>query len=417
MRDISLQLLTAVLASAGLGMVGFTYGAASAFFMSAALMSLILVSYLAARFSGKSLTVRRRVNDRVFAWEPLAVSLEITNEGRWPLFLLKVSEKISPWFIPDTPLDFIIPALWPGESAGLSYRIRGRKRGVHQVGPTQAVVSDPFGFFSRWVEMGGAEEAVVYPRPIPLEGAVMSGGSEAQAISTGERARGGGTGLEFYGIRDYQPGDELRRIHWPATAHHGRLTVIEFDQGVSDSIAVLLDCREGTDYGSGAVTTFEVAVQAAASLARWTLNSDGVFFLAYESGDLPGWTKVDRSDREHEALETLARVQPNAAHPLQRVAEWTLPFMPPGTSVWVITSRPDPGLADLARTLRSAGMISSVNVLVLDAASFDPAAETPSPAEAAEWMRPVGARMSVYRREYDLDQALRNAVSMRSGVS
>ncbi len=417
MRDISLQLLTAVLASIGLGMVGFTYGAASAFFMSAVLAVLIIVSYLAARLSGRALTVRRSISDRVYVWDQFPVSLEITNEGRLPLFLIKVSERLSPWLVSETPTDFIVPALWPGETTRLSYRLRGRKRGVHPIGPTQAVVSDPFGLFSRWVEVGGSAEAVIYPKPIPLEGAVVSGGSEAHAISTGERSRGAESGMEFYGIRDYQPGDELRRIHWPATAHHGRLTVIEFDQGVSDSTAVLLDCREGTDYGSGIVTSLEVAVQAAASLARWTLNADGVFFLAYQSGNTPRWLQVDRSDREYEVLEALARVQADAPHPLASVAEWALPAILPGTAVWVITSAPDPDLADLCRRLRQTGAVASVNVMLLEAGSFDPSAAAPSSAEVAEWLRPAGARTTVFRKEHDLDAALRSAISMRSSVA
>ena len=414
---MSFQLLTILVAAAGLAMVGLTYGAAAAHFMSATLAALVLVSYISARLSGRALEARRQVGDHVFDGDLFEALVELTNHGRLPLFLLKVSETISPWLVPQTNLDFIVAALWPGETVRFPYRLRATKRGVHPIGPLHVTVSDPFGFFLRRIPLQTFSEAVIYPTPIPLTGGTAGTGLDAHPVGTGERARGAESGMEFHGIRDYQPGDELRRIHWPATAHHATLTVIEFDQGVSENMAVVLDTRAGTEFGSGAHTTLEVAVRAAASLARRTLEGEGIFFLANHSAAGPQWLEVDRLDREHEVLEALARVNSDGAQPVASVAEWATPLLPPGAAVCIITAAPDLPLAKVAEHLSYAAAASSVAVLALDPSSFDPSIgrglRVPpflSPDELARALAPAGGTVVALRRDHDLREALEGVI-------
>ncbi len=415
---MSFQLLTVLVAAAGMAMVGITYGAAAAYFMCAVLGALMVVSYISARLSGRALSARRQVNDHVFDGDMFGASVELTNHGRLPLFVLKVSETISPWLVADTDVSFIVAALRPGETVRFLYRLRARKRGVHTIGPLHVTVSDPFGLFCRRIALQTLSEAVIYPAPIPLTGGAANTGLEAHPVATGERARGAESGMEFHGIRDYQPGDELRRIHWPATAHHATLTVIEFDQGVSENLAVVLDTMAGTEFGSGVHTTLEVAVQAAASLARWTLEGDGIFFLANHSAAGPQWLEVDRLDREHEVLEALARVNSDGAQPVASVAEWATPLLPPGASVCIITAAPDLPLAGAVEHLRYAAAASAVAVIALDPGSFDPSARRLSrglpsltPEELARALAPAGGALVALRRDHDLREALEGVIS------
>ena len=102
---------------------------------------------------------------------------------------------------------------------------RARKRGVYTWSPVDASASDPFGIFQRFVPVEAQGDAVVYPKPLDLNGGLARSGIEIRGMSAGERSRGSESGLDFYGIRDYTPGDDLRRIHWPTTARHGKLTV------------------------------------------------------------------------------------------------------------------------------------------------------------------------------------------------
>src|SRR5204863_1910812 len=77
------------------------------------------------------------------------------------------------------------------------------------------------------------------------------------------------SGLEFYGMREYKPGDDLRRIVWRATARTGTVMVREAEQGITDHVTVLLDTDRGAHSrdGDDLSESFETAVRAVGSLA------------------------------------------------------------------------------------------------------------------------------------------------------
>jgi uncharacterized protein (DUF58 family) len=409
---MSFQLLTVVAAAAGMGMIGLTYDAYAAYFMCSALIALVGVAFASSRLSGRVLEVRREVADRVFANERFPVLLELTNRGRVPLFLVRALETLSPFLIPDQTPEFLVPALWPGETVQLSYRLRGQKRGAHSLGPLRVAVCDPFGLFARRVPLETPGEAVIFPRPVPVGGEVVRMGAEPRPIASGERARGSEAGLEFYGIRDYAPGDELRRIHWPATAHHGRLTVIEFDRGSSENIGVVVDTRAGTDFGVGLETTLDLAVRAAASLATWALSGDGSACVIADSAAGVKWLEVDRLDRADEMLELLARAQADGTMSLAGLLEWARPLLPTGATLWVITAAPDGVPAEAVAALARDREVSAVAVLVVDARSFD--RRLPAEAASGADLSATGALTATVGRGDDLGDVLGNVLSASS---
>jgi len=404
---MSLQLLAILTAAGGMGMLALTHNAAAEYFMFSALIAVMLVSYATSRLSTRALRLRRETTSRVFENEPLSVHLDLVNRGRFPRFLLDLNDSLPEFVESDGERDFVVPSLWPGERVSLTYTARALKRGVYQWNPLQISASDPFGIFPRFVPFDAPGEAIVYPRPIELRGGLARSGIEARAQSSGERARGSESGLDFYGIRDYQPGDDLRRIHWPATARHGKLTVIEFDRGASENIAVVLDTSEGSEFGSGLDTSLEVGVRAAASLAHWSLRSEGVASLAAAFPDGPQWVSVDQLHREHEILELLARVQADADMPTSALLSWAASHLTPEASIVVITARPDDALpAAIASLVRS---LVSVSALLLYAPSFDPRA--PDVSALADEIRAAGARSVLLRRDGDLAGALADVIA------
>ena len=399
---MSLQLLTILTAAGGMALVALTHNAYPVYFMLAVLLALVIISFAASRLSPRSLRWRRRAFDRVFENEEFVLETQVTNRGRLPHFLLSLADTLPPLLEVAERDDFVVPVLWPGESVVLPHTVRARKRGVYPLGPLRVWVSDPFGFFQRQAQVEAPAEAVVYPKPLPVYGELARTGMEARGMAAGERSRVSESGLDFYGIRDYRPGDELRRIHWPATGHHNRLTVIEFERGASENLAVVLDTAAGTEFGEGVQTTLEVAVRAAASLLHWTLNSEGVAFLATDSPTGPSWLAIDRPDREYEALEVLARVQANTSLPPSILLEWAAHNLGPGANIAVVTSSPDRDLPAAISMLCQRHM--RVAVLVLDASSFDPnAADTTS---ALGTLEAAGATAVAFRRQSDLGQTL-----------
>jgi len=390
---MSFQLVTLLTCAAGMSLVGLVYNAIAVHFMVGALLATVVVSYATSRLSALALEWRREAADRVFEHEPVEVAVELTNRGRLPRFLLTVVDQLPEFMRADHLPEFVLPSLWPGERVRLSYQARAAKRGVYALGPLRVSVSDPFGVFHHFVPVPAVGEAVVYPRPVPLGPLEIGETGADPALSTGERARASDSGTEFYGIRDYQPGDELRRIHWPATAHHNRLTVIEFEHGSSRSLTVVLDAMAGTEFGAGADTSLELGVRIAASLIHWVLHNDGRAGLAVGSAEGVRWIELDRLDREYEALEVLARVRADGPLPVSQVLEEAGQYMPAGGATCVVTAAPDAGLPGAVALLRRQQL--HVAVALLDAISFDPRAPgflAPAALEAA------GARVATIRR-------------------
>lgn len=404
---MTLQFLTILAAAGGMGMLALTHNAAPEYFMFACLMAVILVSYATSRLSARALKVRRACPDRVFESDPLRVQLEVTNDGRLPRFLVDVNEALPQFMATDDESDFMVPTLWPGERVLLSYVARAQKRGVYTWSPVQTSASDPFGVFQRFVPVEAEGEAVVYPRPLDLNGGLAQSGIELRGMSTGERARGSESGLDFYGIRDYGPGDDLRRIHWPTTARHGKLTVVEFDRGASGNVAVVLDTMAGSEFGSGVDSSFEVGVRAAASLIHHSLTSEGVGFLAVAPANGPLWVTVEQLYRESDVLEVLARVSADGAMPASGLLQWAASRLDPSANVVLITAAPDSALPSVVAGLRRRQL--NFSAIVLDAHSFDPSA--PHSKHAATELQIAGADVMEITRDSNLQEALARVVA------
>lgn len=406
---MSLQSLTVLTAAGGMALVALSQNAYPVFFMFSALVAVIVVSYAAARLSPRGLRWRRSVSDRVFEGDAFAVRIELENKSRLPRFLLDIRDPLPEFLESSDGAEFMVPALWPNETVTVAYEARARKRGVYDLGNLEVSVSDPFGMYPRFVPVQLPGEAVIYPRPVPLGGEVGQVGVESRGLSTGERARASESGLDFYGVRDYRPGDELRRIHWPATAHHGKLTVIEFDRGTSEDVAVVLDTKSGSHWGAGADTTLEVGVRAAASLVHWALSSEGASFLAYGAHTGPRSVAVERLDGEHEVLEALARVKAESELPASHLLDWAGRLLPGRPSVFLITAAPDMELPRAIENLQRQHI--RAHVILLDAHSFDPAG--PYLPQEPELLEAAGARVLVLHREDDLAESLGSALRAR----
>jgi len=118
-----------------------------------------------------------------------------------------------------------------------------------------------------------------------------------------------GEGSEFYGIREYQPGDPLRRVHWRSSARMGRLAVVEYEHDVSVDLTLVLDARRGSVLGVGTETTMEAAATVAASLAQLVLQRGNRCRLAIPGVPVPRLADSRGVDALYGIFEALARVE------------------------------------------------------------------------------------------------------------
>jgi uncharacterized protein (DUF58 family) len=182
-----------------------------------------------------------------------------------------------------------------GESTKLNYTFTAA-RGDFSWKSIRTVVSDPLGLIE--TEMWLPADARTQVRPpikkfkaIPLRphSTVHSPGSIP--------ARLGGNGTDFFGVREYHPGDPLRSLDWRLTARHPRqFFTKEFEQEEIAEIGLILDARQKTDLRIGEESLFEHSVEATASLAETFLHQGHrvslLVFGETMSNAFPGYGKT-----------------------------------------------------------------------------------------------------------------------------
>lgn len=205
---------------------------------------------------------------------------------------------------------FELARLDPTSTATATYRVTCRPRGVYLVGPLVAAVGDPLGLAGMEAAPGPVDRLVVYPRVERLDGIpIVRGQDPAQSASRPEHSQHGGE--DFYTLREYQRGDDLRRVHWPSSARTQELMIRQLETPWQSRALVLLDVRPSV-YESNAA--FEKAVSGAASVVTHFVGSG--FRADLWAGDPQ---TIDAS-RYAAAMERLALVQPNPDIDVEAVA-------------------------------------------------------------------------------------------------
>lgn len=151
-----------------------------------------------------------------------------------------------------------MPALRAGERASIAYELDTTRRGTIVAGPLQLRRTDPLGLVVAERRIAGTASVQVRPRRHPIA-MLPSGRWRDLEGPTREVSRGTAT---FHQLRDYVPGDDMRHIHWRATARTGDLIVREHVDTTKPEVVVIVDNREralGED-------DFEEGVDVAASV-------------------------------------------------------------------------------------------------------------------------------------------------------
>lgn len=179
---------------------------------------------------------------------------------------------------------FLLPPTPAGSPLRAVYRIPTRRRGRHQVGPLMATVSDPFGVARRSFVIREPVDVVICPRVHAVVAPRRGGGGEPAAHVEGQRAPALEPLGEFLALREYEPGDDPRRVHWRSSARRGELVVRQDEAASPGRVVLLIDTRPEVY----ADEEFEIAVEAVASLAVALRRSHAPVEVVTTSGELLG---------------------------------------------------------------------------------------------------------------------------------
>jgi len=168
----------------------------------------------------------------------------------------------------DTAVEIDVPALAPGATFEHRYDVHATRRGRIDIGPLTIERRDPLGLAGAGTEAGDVRAIWVHPRRLPVR--AVGGGRlrhHHEGVVADRPLRGA---ADIRSLREYVPGDELRHVHWRASARSGRLVVREYVDPVRPHCTVVLDNRPA----ALDPTAFEEAVDVAASVL-WAAVSEG----------------------------------------------------------------------------------------------------------------------------------------------
>lgn len=317
------------------------------------LILLPLFALLVARRWWYDLEVTRRLSERrVFPGTRVEITVEVRNRLGSRTAALLIEDHLPPGL--GRRARGVIPALPPQGRDMVRYTLTCARRGRYAIGPLAVTVSDPFFLARQRIEVAARQdELIVYPAleelgTIPKE--IGAGGSGESAAGRLLRTRG-----DFYTMREYQTGDDLRRVHWASTARTGHLMIRQDESERGANATVILDTRSRSYGGPG--DSFERAVSAAASLGF--LYARGGFGLRLVMPEVvPG--VVGRE----QLLERLATVRPSKSGDLAESLRMLRPKGSAASTLIIVTGAPTRNDLE-AMTACGGGFEARIAVLVL----------------------------------------------------
>ncbi len=195
------------------------------------------------------LVIRQQVHpQRLFFGEQVVLSLTIENQKWLPLSWLACEEPVRP------PLPILAKqspqretighidnagVIWSFQRITRQYRMRCYERGFYTCGPLTLSSADPFGWLQRHVTLPLFDTLLVYPLIASLQDlglaplSLFGEGASSRRLFEDP--------LRVIGVRDYQLGDDPRRIHWKATARTGELRSKIYEYSNQHRVLFLLD--------------------------------------------------------------------------------------------------------------------------------------------------------------------------------
>ncbi len=252
----------------------------------------------------------------------------------------------------------------PSKGYRVGYRLTGVQRGRFRIGPLLVRSLDPFGLARNDMAFVTTTEIAVTPRIFDL-GGLRAGSSGASAEA--RTARAGLVGQDDVLVREYRRGDDVRRVHWRSTARAGELMVRREEQSWQPTTRLLVDNRRCAHSGTGADSSFEWAVSAAASAGLALLGAGSTLELADADG-LTLSPDSDRSVRAQQLLYELTDITLTSAESLAAGLFAAGEERRPSSSVLAVLGRlTDADLATLIETTPHSG---SAHALLLDVQTF-----------------------------------------------
>jgi uncharacterized protein (DUF58 family) len=319
---------------------------------------------------------------RAFHGDDVTVTLETVNLKPLPVTRLEVAEYVTENVtIPDRTLDRTeIPnrrlfrtlfSLGFYERVDYRYTFRTHRRGWYRFGPAVLTATDPFGLVRRKRRFEQVSGVLTYPRVVPMSQVIVPARQPygdfkpPQALMEDP--------MRIAGVRQYEPGDSPRRIHWRATARTGELQTRVSEPSATPVAAVFLDTITFSHLWEGQQSDLlELAVVVAASISAQLIEGRyqvGMYANA-PIPDLSRSVRIPPSRRPGQLphiLERLAMIAPAFGARIEQMLTEEISRLPWGATMVVVTCKVTPTMQRvLMRLARSTGNQRVVLVAIGD---------------------------------------------------
>lgn len=303
---------------------------------------------------------------RVFPDENLEMKLRLVNRKLLPLPWIEVNDEVPSGFAAD-----LSPGNRPGfglisqstsilwySAISWKYSLHCKNRGYYQLGPLTVTSGDIFGFYPRTSVESVIDHIIVYPRifnlphlSIPSLYPLGEAKSDKRIFEDPSRT---------IGVREYSPGDTLRRIHWKASARHQQLQVKIFEPTTTLKAAIFLAIDSFQYQGKWDYDSMELGISTAASLANYMIdkNSQVGLWSNSEIADshlpvrIPSGSGVDQLVQ---ILEALAKITPIFHRDFSVYFQNERKGLPLGTTLIFIFSQLPEKFTSILTSLRESG--------------------------------------------------------------
>jgi uncharacterized protein (DUF58 family) len=359
-----------------------------------------LIAYLWVNQLSTALNYRREMR---FGWAQVGDRLEerftLTNTSSVPATWVEVIDNSTmPDYLPSQVRSV-------GPKTQIRWHTQGMctRRGLFNLGPTTLKTGDPFGIYTLTLDDTATATFMVMPPIVPLPSIrVAPGGRAGEGVP---RVDAPEQTVSSVSVREYQPGDSFRWVHWPTTARQNQFFVRVFEGAPAGDWWIFLDMDHEVQIGEGQNSTMEHGIILAASLSDRGLRAGRAVGLlshtqAPDGGSTSGkpeemiWLPPKMSDSHRwEILRSLALVEAGG-RPLAELLNLAGPTLGQNTSLILITPNLSLDWVEALLDLRRRGVVPTA--LLFDHSSFGGELETDS---ASATLSAFGIRNEIIHRQ------------------
>jgi uncharacterized protein (DUF58 family) len=317
---------------------------------------LVALAWLLTFLSMRGIQIERRArSSRAGVGDIFEEHFEISNNSRLPKLWLEVINETA---MPNATGSRVLTLLRGRQTRSYRARTWLTGRGGFSLGPTTITTGDPFGIFRMSRKYPATSSLIVFPMLFPVRDflsppGLLPGGKAIRRKSIDVTPHAAG-------VREYVPGDPMKRIHWPTTVRRGQLMVKEFEQDPQAEVWLFLDthkdvhfARSGEKYEAPPVddlflirrrkvklspSTLEYAVSITASLAHFFIEQRRSVGLVTAFEHSYKIIPAERSERqEGKMLEALAFLQAESTYTLPSLVTAQMGQLPQGSSAILVT--------------------------------------------------------------------------------